>query len=345
MVTVDKISKIYIYCPARRVTGGTELAHQLADYLTCNGIDAYIVYYEKDKIVSEKIPVEFQNYNIRISINVIDDYKNIVILPEVVFGISKMFQKSQFIFWWMSVDNFYSKAPLLSYAFFFKPYNALKLIYNRISNGENIFTGFSLSSLKKIKNNNLHVYQSTYAKYFLIKNSFIDILPLSDFINSNYFSKKNENQIKENIILYNRSKGYHLTKKIIKRLPEFTFIPLINCTREQLSALFSKSKIYIDFGNHPGKDRMPREAALNNCCIIVGKNGAANFFEDIPILDKYKICNRHISEITRTIKHCIHNYESVINDFDFYKRRILTEKRKFYLEIDEIFNIYNANSQ
>ena len=106
--------------------------------------------------------------------------------------------------------------------------------------------------------------------------------------NQNRESSKNENQIKENIILYNRSKGYHLTKKIIKRLPEFTFIPLINCTREQLSALFSKSKIYIDFGNHPGKDRMPREAALNNCCIIVGKNGAANFLKTFQFLINIK---------------------------------------------------------
>ena len=30
--------------------------------------------------------------------------------------------------------------------------------------------------------------------------------------------------------------------------------------------------IYLDFGYHPGKDRMPREAALFNNCIITISN-------------------------------------------------------------------------
>jgi len=42
-------------------------------------------------------------------------------------------------------------------------------------------------------------------------------------------------------------------------------------------------KLYVDFGKHPGKDRMPREAAVHGCCIITGRRGAAGNPFDIPI--------------------------------------------------------------
>jgi hypothetical protein len=341
MITVHENSKIYIFCPAKRVTGGTELAHQLVDYLIRKRKNAFIVYYENNKIVEQKIPNEFQNYNINICININDNEENIIVLPEVLFIISKKYKNTQFIFWWMSVDNFFSKSPFFNYAFFFNLYESIKLIYTRILNNENILTGFSLQNLKKIKNNNLHVYQSTYAKYFLLKNGFVDILPLSDYINSEFSISLDPKKIKENIILYNRAKGFRFTKKIIKKLPEYTFIPLVNLTRPQLADLFSKSKLYIDFGNHPGKDRMPREAVMYNCCVIVGKDGSAKFFEDVPIFKKYKIRKNKLEQITQVINNCINNYDDVIIDFDFYKRKILTEKRNFHQEIDDIFNLNN----
>ena len=56
------------------------------------------------------------------------------------------------------------------------------------------------------------------------------------------------------------------------------FIPLRGLSREQLNDLFFKAKIYIDFGKFPGKDRLFREAALNNCCILTGKFGALYFY-------------------------------------------------------------------
>ncbi len=38
-----------------------------------------------------------------------------------------------------------------------------------------------------------------------------------------------------------------------------------------------KAKLYIDFGYHPGKERMPREACLLDCCLIIGKDGSAKY--------------------------------------------------------------------
>ena len=43
---------------------------------------------------------------------------------------------------------------------------------------------------------------------------------------------------------------------------DLRWVPLIGMTTEEMRSCMSKSKVYIDFGNHPGKDRIPREAAI-----------------------------------------------------------------------------------
>lgn len=50
-----------------------------------------------------------------------------------------------------------------------------------------------------------------------------------------------------------------------------------------------ESMIYIDFGEHPGKDRIPREAAMRDLIVITGRDGAAVNDVDVSIPKKYKI--------------------------------------------------------
>ena len=52
-------------------------------------------------------------------------------------------------------------------------------------------------------------------------------------------------------------------------------IKLSGFNTKQIINIYNKTKVYLDFGYHPGKDRMPREAALFNNCIITNKKGSA----------------------------------------------------------------------
>ncbi|WP_216074700.1 hypothetical protein, partial [Acinetobacter baumannii] len=49
------------------------------------------------------------------------------------------------------------------------------------------------------------------------------------------------------------------------------------------------AKVYIDFGEHPGKDRLPREAAMMGTVVVVGMRGAAAFDEDVTLPPAYKL--------------------------------------------------------
>ena len=100
-----------------------------------------------------------------------------------------------------------------------------------------------------------------------------------------------------------------------------------------------ESKVYIDFGNHPGKDRIPREAAISGCCIITGKRGSAKYKDDVYIEDEFKFndSEENIDSIISKINYLIENYENETKKFDLYRDRISKEEIVFEKDIDKIF--------
>jgi hypothetical protein len=109
-------------------------------------------------------------------------------------------------------------------------------------------------------------------------------------------------------------------------------------SREQVIDTLKKSKIYIDFGYHPGKDRFPREAALMNNIVITGFTGSAMFYNDIPIDPlKYKFNLDQPQLAANRIKDCLKNYNNDIIDFNLYKNIILNQKEEFTNQVKQIF--------
>ena len=60
-------------------------------------------------------------------------------------------------------------------------------------------------------------------------------------------------------------------------------------SRAEVREALCKVKVYADFGSHPGRDRMPREAALCGACVLTNRRGSANFAEDVPLPTLYKL--------------------------------------------------------
>jgi hypothetical protein len=54
-------------------------------------------------------------------------------------------------------------------------------------------------------------------------------------------------------------------------------------TRDQITQTLSNTKVFLDFGHHPGKDRVPREAALCGAIPVIRREGAARFEQDVPL--------------------------------------------------------------
>lgn len=343
MLKVLDNTNIYVHCPAGVVTGGAELLHQLVSVLNDNGKNAFIVYFG-DK--PHKVPLDYSDYNINIATSIIDEPQNIEVIYEGRFDLIRENRKIQKILWWLSVDNFfYCSTSFLSIneLFRFNKRLAVQSFIRRL--GKTLLKGdckylINPLSIKELRNEAcLNCYQSEYAQNFLQRNKFKEILPLKDFINKEHDFKKVDLALKEDVVLYNPKKGYEFTKKIISAAPEIEWIPLTGMNRLELIETIKRAKIYIDFGYHPGKDRLPRECAMNGCCIITGCKGSAGFFEDVMITRDYKFedSNKNIPSIIKKIKWIISNYEDAIQDFDIYRDTIKDEELDFYAQVSKIF--------
>jgi len=78
---------------------------------------------------------------------------------------------------------------------------------------------------------------------------------------------------------------------------------------EEVTTLLHRAKIYIDFGPHPGMDRLPREAAIANCIVITNRSGAARYEEDVPIPSIYKVGPKFdVDEIHKLLKESLESY-------------------------------------
>jgi hypothetical protein len=109
-------------------------------------------------------------------------------------------------------------------------------------------------------------------------------------------------------------------------------------SRDEVIDTLKKSKIYIDFGYHPGKDRFPREAALTNNCVISGFRGSAMLYNDVPIDPlKYKFNLNELESVADRIKDCLENYDERIKDFSLYKSVITNQKEEFINQVKQIF--------
>lgn len=332
MFRLDKDSKIYVICPANNKTGGTELLHQLVFQLNASGRNAYITYYMEGKCDKNNLtPEDFKKY-VKTVCNITDiedSEKNIIIFPEVCIGKHRSFRHAQKSVWWLSVDNY---KTMLGRTNRLKKYGILSFLKHMRLN--------DYSNAKDINKINVHLYQSYFAADFLSQKGINkeNMYYLSDYINDIYM--KGFDTIKrENIVIYNPKKGIQFTQKLILAAPDINWVPIQNMTNQQVRELMQKAKVYIDFGNHPGKDRIPREAAMSGCCVITNKRGSAAYEQDVPIKSCYKFedSEENINSIIAKIRECLTDYAIHIIEFNDYKDFISSEKGKFEEDVRNIF--------
>ena len=330
--------KYYILAPYNFATGGVELSHQLVDYLRSKGKDAFVVFVANNEFVTQKdVHPAYSSYDIVVAEEIEDHSDNILIVPEVFIEFIRGFRNIHIGIWWMSVDKRYEYSCLLDQLCWNKNLiKRLKLIVNYILGRSYRYIN-SDKYLLSLGDRIVHFYQSRYAQYHLYSKGFSNILPLSDYINTQYLGSGIADKTdRKNVVLYNPLKGFSITRKLIEYMPQVDFIPLVGYSREQLWNLFKMSKVYIDFGEFPGKDRLFREASMGGCCIITGKSGASAFYEDVPIKACYKFARplSQLREISEVIENILNNYDEHNANFDFLRMRILSEKEMFFNEVD-----------
>lgn len=324
MIELSKKSKIYIAAPAGVATGGPELLHQLAFELKSSGYDVSMYYWPNCN--TYPIHSNYVGYGIKKADYIIEHSDNVIILPETLAYLARNLRKIQIVVWWLSIDFYFLSRKgfrgWITRALFFK-------------------LGIRAYHLNKsdLQNVKLHLFQSFYAYLFLKKNKINACTRLSDYLYSSFLETTVNLREKRNIVAYNPKKGLHFTKRLIAACPEISFVPIENMSRNEVGELLRRAKVYIDFGFHPGKDRIPREAAASMSCVITSNEGSAENNVDLPIPQefKFKANDGSIESIRLKIMQCFHSFNVELDKQNAYRETIRLEQKIFKDDFEKIF--------
>lgn len=181
-----------------------------------------------------------------------------------------------------------------------------------------------------------HLAQSAYAYEHIKQNLKAQPHMLSDWIDLDIQQSTNENDV----ICVNPAKGEDLIDLFQSKNQNLSILKLRSMSKNEVTNNLLSSKIYIDFGHHPGKDRIPREASLCGCVVLVKKTGAANFREDVDIDDYYKFDN--IDELGPKVKDILTNFSDHQENQSAYRNKIKNEKEIFKLEVSKLLQLASS---
>ncbi|HFK5584791.1 hypothetical protein HZP56_09765 [Elizabethkingia anophelis] len=327
MITYTQQSKVIIFCPPKKVTGGPEALHQLSDKLLHLGNKNVFMYYTPKK--KDAKPQNYSVYSTQ-EIDVVEDIQeNILIIPESMTYLVKKYPKSQKIIWWLSV-NYYKAVMDLR----IRRQNIFTKLFYRQKDRE-----YNFEQLPNVFHWAQSYRSSIYLKNHNIPEAQIDYV--CDYINPIFLKnkKKTQKDLTNRTILYNPNKGKKEIPELIKSSPELVWIPIQNMTAQEIKNLMAKSLLYVDFGENPGRDKMLRESVSQDCCIISGKNGSSVYYEDLMIPDEYKFnfSKENIPHIIEKIKEIMDKYFEHIPKFVPYKEMVLNEEILFEEKLKETF--------
>jgi len=315
------VTEVFVVCPAYTMSGGPELCHQLVDTLNADAPGrAAVVYWPFDRPALTAAP--YRCYDAPTAMRDQIPPGSVVVLPETYGRLFDEFADCRVFFWWMSVNNFYAAAGSQASA--------------------------QLAWIRRNAAGNL--YQSEYAHMFCASAGLTRVHRLSDRLSAGYLDAIADPPAtdRRTIIAYNPLKGIERTAAILRALENGLrqapkVIALQDLTAQQIREVLSTVKVYIDFGEHPGKDRLPREAAAMGACVITNQRGSAGNKVDMPIPDEFKVDDRRRGFERRAAGKIwallLDDFQAAQRRFDPYRRMIAAEPAQFAVDARAAFPI------
>jgi hypothetical protein len=301
---VPRYRKVFVLAPANSVTGGPEALHQLVDAIRKLGGEAYVSYCPFDS--NAEVPEPYRCYDVSAAAPE-DETGNLIVMPEGMPFPAKPFTKAATALWWLSVDNFF--------------------LVQKDQNWD---------ELRKRQ----HFAQSAYAAQFLAARG-VTAIPLTDYLHVSFAEEPPEGT-RRNAIAYHIKSAPVVgwLRRFFPPLRAFNWIRIEDMTRAEVQALLSNVKIFVDFGSHPGRDRMPREAALCGACVLIGYRGSAKMEADVPIPARYKLDERKVGFVISfvwAVLSIFRSYPGHFGAFEGYRRFVRNGRAVFLGEVEREF--------
>lgn len=295
--------EVMVVCPAHVATGGTEALHGFVHELNkVKGVHARLWYWNVHS--DDPCPEAFRGYACDHVIDLPYDFDGALVVPEIWANSVMQYDCIRAIYW-LGVDAYAGWTPDVERGKFLED--------------------------KSI----IHIVQSEYAWDVLSKLRVKHIVKCTDTVNADFYDDYDEAE-RSDAVLYNPAKSTPFMKQLMDECADIEFKPIAGMDRQQVIDTMRRSKLYIDFGEFPGRERIPREAALCGCCLITGKIGSAGY--DGDFLHAYKFDSKQslIWAIKHQIRYVLEHYDECRKDFDAFRESLRVDADVVSMEIKEV---------
>jgi hypothetical protein len=323
--------RVFVYYPRGLRTGGPEALHQLVSTLRSLGTDAYLTPMAGSQ--SNTRAPEYRHYDAPEASEIIDADDVAIVVPEVYLQGLRGLKRAQRLCWWLSIDN--------SPAFYWqrsRDRGRLRQAYRRLRASRIV------REIREMERSGLqHMVQSHYAWAFL--NSHLRIVSslVSDYTvvdlasNSTSVTSSKDERV---VISYQPAKGGELVSQLLdNRDLDVAWLPIVNMTPVEVASALRRSSIYLDLGSQPGKDRVPREAAIRGALTLVARRGSGAYAADVPIpLDhKISVGGDIAANALEVIAEVVPRIGLEVLRQDFYREVIRAERDTFIRQVKMLF--------
>jgi len=280
------MSKVAIAVPIGIETGGPEALHQLCHVMRGFGVDAYLFPWEGTE---NSKPVDaYSKYHAPIDTSLSQD--TFLVVPETVPNMILKTRKSGI--WWLSVDN----SPL-------SQVRANNFSLSRSERGPDMHNLSAEFWYKFHSSSVMHLTQSYYAKNFVEKTFNVQCRMLTDYINKD--DLRHNSALSKDLVSFSL-KGSDYFDFYREMLNEYNCVQIRDMTKEKSMEVLANSRLYIDLGGQPGRDRLPREAALLEAHVMLNNAGAASFYWDAPLSASFKFSVKDSYRAVEKIRTYLH---------------------------------------
>jgi len=318
--------KVHVLCPASSVTGGPEALHQFVDAGRRLGYDMAMRYLPDDD--PDPTPGVFRLYRPRVVRDIVDAPDSVVVVPETGPQLLLELRHARRVLWWLSVEHFQSRAEARRSA----DYNSAGPL------------DFVFDPAERI----VHWAQSEYARQWIAQRGGEARL-LTDYVRDEIVERARalRDGPRENVIAYNPKKGLHFTQALMQAAPpSWRWVPIQNMSPAEVAKLLATAKVYVDFGPHPGRDRIPREAALCGAVVITNTQGSAGNLVDVPIPAASKFDERQpgtVQQVLRRIGEALADHARLAAQLDPYRAWIERQRAAFDDEVCTVLSALEAD--
>lgn len=319
-------------------SGGPEALHQLVHELRREGVAASLV--PHPRTIGRPRVVEYEGYDAPELAMSNDNPHDVIIAPEVYLPELLRFKRARRLCWWLSIDN----SPA------FRAERYLEDLKNGLADWPRArelrslawLTTRELSQWRPRLHALGHLSQSHYARAYLRRRLGVDSMIVSDYISDAEARIRCGEQAEDRgglRISYNPAKGARLVNQVRRRAGlDAVWVPIAGMSPDQVRTNLAQSAVYLDLGPHPGKDRIPREAALAGAVVVVARRGSACHDADVPLPDLFRIpvANSLADRTVDVLGLALRNHESALLEQEPYRNHIIGQRAAFNREVKNL---------